>query len=74
MADRLAQLIDYARGLAVMAENGRGNIKDTADIVRALEELQAYHEFLPNVTPMPRPKRSATPTPPPRPPRQRKTA
>lgn len=45
---RLQQLIDYARALAVMARHGRGNLKDTADILRALEELRAYRQFNPN--------------------------
>lgn len=40
---RLKELIDYARALHVMAVHGRGNVKDTADIVKALQELQAYH-------------------------------
>lgn len=45
---RLQQLIDYARALAVMAKHGRGNVKDTADILRALYELRAWREFNPN--------------------------
>lgn len=44
-ASRLQQLIDYAVALALMAENGRGNLEDTADIVRALQELQAMREM-----------------------------
>lgn len=51
---RLQQLIDYARALSVMAEIGRGNIKDTADILHALEELQALRTF--EQAPKPRPK------------------
>lgn len=39
---RLQQLLDYATALKLMAEYGRGNVRDTADIVKALQELQAY--------------------------------
>jgi lactate dehydrogenase-like 2-hydroxyacid dehydrogenase len=42
-AARLQQILDYAKALKVAAQYGRGSVKDTADIVKALEELQAYH-------------------------------
>lgn len=65
---RLQQLIDYAIALKLMAANGRGNVRDTADIVAALEELQGYRQFAvfdqkpkqkKTNQPMPRPKRAA---------------
>lgn len=40
---RLNEILDYARALEQLALNGRGNVADTRDIVKALQELQAYH-------------------------------
>lgn len=42
---RLAQLLDYAQALKVAAEHYSGNVADTRDIVKALEELQAYQQM-----------------------------
>lgn len=43
--DRLQQIIDYAKALEQAAKYGIGNVKDTADIVKALQELQAYRQL-----------------------------
>ena len=51
---RLQQLVDYAKALEMAAQYGIGNVRDTADIVKALEELQALRTF--SVDPKPRPK------------------
>lgn len=42
---RLKELIDYARALHVLSLHGRGNVKDTREILDALHELQAAREF-----------------------------
>lgn len=47
--DRLQQIIDYAKALEQAARYGIGNVKDTAEIVSALEELQAYRQFDPKL-------------------------
>lgn len=73
-AERLQQILEYAQALEMAAKYGRGNKSDTADIVLALQELQAYRQFDPKLRdgdwepPKPRPRGSQ------RSPQQRKVA
>lgn len=46
---RLEQLLDYARALEQCALHGRGNIADTRDLVKALQELEAYRQMWPSM-------------------------
>lgn len=48
-AKRLQQITDYARALEQLAIHERGNIADTRDIVKALEELEAYQTLWMNI-------------------------
>lgn len=47
--DRLQQVLEYAQALEMAAQYGIGNKQDTADIVAALQELQAYRTLWMNI-------------------------